>query len=112
MIDLVDAASRDSKIFARLGDRWDLMTADVVTTLDIGDDLFRSLIPGEEKSIRHSNQRNMPSLARTRRAVGLRAEQRSGRARIQEAAEDAALEVHHAASARAFLVVAIVTVAF
>ena len=111
VIDLVNAACRDSKIFARLGNRRNLMAADIVTALDVGDDFFRRRFTGQKECIGHSDQRHVASFARTRRAVGLRSEHCSSRARIQEAAENAALDMHHAAPARAFVVVAIVAVA-
>src|SRR5580704_13259601 len=54
----------------------------------------------------------MPGFARPRRTVGFHPERRRGGARVEEAAKYPALEMHHAAAPRAFMVVAIVAVAF
>src|SRR5258708_39536694 len=87
------------------------MTADVVAVLNVGDYFFGRSLAGHQERVRHPNQRQMPSFARARGSVGLSAEQGGGRARIQKAAEHAAIYMHHAAPASAFVVVAIVPVA-
>src|SRR5579862_4049742 len=86
------------------------MAAYVVTVLDRRDDFFGRRFTRQEESVGHPDQRHVPSFARTRRSVGLRSEHGGSRARIQKAAEDAALDVHHAPPASAFMVVAIVAV--
>ncbi|HEY6300800.1 MAG TPA: hypothetical protein VIW95_14260, partial [Candidatus Binatus sp.] len=87
------------------------MAADVVAALDAGDDFFGRRLTWQEKGVGHSDQRHVPAFARTRRSVGLRAKHGGGRARIEKAAEDPALDMHHAAAARALVVVAVVAIA-
>src|SRR5712692_6753177 len=111
MFDFVYATRRNTKILARLSDRGDLTAAYVIAVLDLADyPLGRSLARHEER-VGHSNERDVPYLAGARRTVGLDAECRGGRARVQEAAKHAAFDIDHPPSRRTLVVVQVVAVA-
>src|ERR1700687_4803869 len=111
MFDFVHAARRNTEILARLGDRGDLTAAYVIAVLDLTDYPLRRGLARHEERVGHSNEWHMPYLAGARRTVGLDAECRGGRARVQEAAKHAAFDMNHPPSRRTLVVVQVVAVA-
>src|SRR5208283_4447885 len=106
VIDFVDAPRLDAEVLSRFSNRWNLMTAYVVAVLDFADDFLRRSFTRQEKGVGHANQRYLIDLGGARRTVGHDAERGGRRARVHEAAKDAAIDVHHALSGRAFVIVA------
>src|SRR5712691_9445151 len=108
---LVDLASRDPEVLPALGDGRRLVADEVVAVIDFLDDVRRVTVAHVEYRIGHADERDEGCLGRLPVAIGLPAEDRGGLATVHEALEDAPVDMSHAPSGRALVVVLVVPVA-